>query len=165
MMGAIIRILKAIFSKGGKAAPKAKPKATPPGCKGGCGKLPKTALKPNRRHDPCKTKGSDQTKEENSMFDPDVDVSGDIPAMNAGNFTRAGEDIVVNGRTYGWHPETGTTYPKSGPGIVKMDRAQHQLLKQLNTAPFENAMKFAKNMPGLDPKKIEAVMKLWKKCK
>lgn len=168
-MGAVARILaalKALFSKGGgKATPKTPPKATPPGCKTGCGKLPKVALKPGRRHDPCKTKGNDPTKEKNSMFDPDVDVSGDIPAMNAGNFTRSGPDIIVNGRTYEMHPESGTTFPKSGPGVVQMDRGQHQLLKQLNSGPLANAMKFAEKFPGLTKDKVDAVMKLWRKCK
>jgi hypothetical protein len=169
MMGGLLKILiklgKAIFGKGGKAKPKTPPKTTPPGCKGGCAKLPKVAKKPSKRHDPCKTSGSDPTKEQNSMADPSINMADDVAAMNAGNFTRAGEDIVVNGRTYGWHPETGTTFPKSGPGIVQMDRGQHQLLKQLNSQPLANAMKFAEKFPGLTKDKVDAVMKLWSKCK
>lgn len=99
------------------------------------------------------------------MLDPDVDVAGDLRAMEAGNFTRTGNDIAVNGRVYEMHPETGTVFPKSGRGVVQMDRAQHQLLKRLNSGSFENAMKFADNFPGLDRSKIDAVLNLWRKCK
>lgn len=120
--------------------------------------------KPARRHDPCKTKGKDRTKDKNSMVDPDTDISDDLKALESGDFTRKGEDYVVGGRTYGVE-ESGTVYPKSGPGIVKVDRAQHQLLKRLNSASYDDAMKFAKNMPGLDQKKVSEVLKLWKKCK
>ncbi len=98
------------------------------------------------------------------MLDPDVDVAGDLDAMKSGNFTRSGNDIMVNGRTYEMHGETGTIFPKSGPGVVQMDRGQHQFLKMLNSGSLENAMKFANNFPGLDPDKVEEVLELWKKC-
>ncbi|WP_437838186.1 PAAR-like domain-containing protein [Sorangium sp. So ce1153] len=121
--------------------------------------------KPNRRHDPCKTKGKDPTKEQNSMLDPDVDVKADFDKIGKGDFVKQGDNIIVNGRTYGYHADTGTTYPISGPGVVDMDRAQHQLLKQLNSKSLDDAMKFAANFPGLDEAKIKQVLELWKKCK
>ena len=99
------------------------------------------------------------------MLDPDVSSADDMAAMNAGNFVQKGEDIVVNGRTYGMHGDTGTIFPKSGPGIHQMDRGQHQLLKQLNGQPFDKAMKFAEHFPGLDDAKVEKVLQLWRKCK
>lgn len=99
------------------------------------------------------------------MLDPDVNAADDIAAMNTGNFSKAGDDIVVNGRTYGQHADTGTVYPKSGPGVHQVDRAQHQLLKQLNSQSFENAMKFADNFPGLDRAKVDQVLSIWRKCK
>ncbi|MFY1714039.1 hypothetical protein J3366_21445 [Tritonibacter mobilis] len=121
--------------------------------------------RPVRRHDPCKTKGKDPTKAMNSMIDPEIDVSEDLAKISRGQYEMVGEDILVNGRTYGFHVETGTTYPKSGPGITNVDRAQHQLIKQLNTQPFENAMKFAENFPSLDEEKIAQVLEIWRKCK
>ena len=128
-------------------------------------KLNTPPKRPVRRHDPCKTKGKDPTKAMNSMIDPEIDVSEDLAKISRGQYEMVGEDILVNGRTYGFHVETGTTYPKSGPGITNVDRAQHQLIKQLNTQPFENAMKFAENFPGLDEEKIAQVLEIWRKCK
>jgi hypothetical protein len=167
----IVEILKALGKafrgSGGKTKPPTTPRTTPPRCTTNCAKLPRSAVRPNRRHDPCKTKGNDPTKDQNSMLDPAVDVAADMAEMNAGNFTRAGEDIVVNGRTYGWHPDTGVTFPKSGPGVVQLDRNQHQFIKMLNSGSMEDAMKFANNKPGLagQTDKINAVLNLWKKCK
>lgn len=99
------------------------------------------------------------------MFDPSVDVSGDIAAMNAGNFTRVGEDIIVNGRTYGWHPNTGVTFPKSGPGIVPLNRLEHGLIKNLNSDGLNAAINQARRTPGLTQEMIDKVLDLWGKCK
>lgn len=165
----IIKLLQKLFSRRKPALPKkpAKtPPRTPPKCTKSCPKtLPKPAKRPARRHDPCKTAGNDPTKAENSMMDPDVDVTADISAINRGDFVRNSPDLVVGQRTYGYHPETGTLYPKSGPGIIPMGREQHQFLKQLNSGTYENALKFAKNMPNMDQNKIEQVLKVWRKCK
>lgn len=97
------------------------------------------------------------------MFEPSVDVAGDMAQLNAGNFTKAGEDLIVNGRTYGWHPDTGTTFPKSGPGIVSVDRAEHKFLKELNSKGLEGARKFGENTLSSD--KMKRVLDLWKLCK
>jgi Domain of unknown function (DUF4150) len=121
--------------------------------------------KPNRRHDPCKTKWKDRTRDKNTMLDPDVNVNADFAKIGKGDFVRQGDNIIVNGRTYGYHAETGTTYPMSGPGTVNMDRAQHQLLKMLNSQSLDGAMKYAANVPDLDEAKIKQVLDLWKKCK
>lgn len=128
-------------------------------------RLPKPAKPPVRRHNPCKTRGKDPTKEANTMLDPDVDISSDLDALNRGDFTREGEDYIVGQRRYGYHPDTGTVFPKTGPGTIQVSRAQHQLLKQLNSNSYEAAMKFAKHFPGLDQKDIEQVLEIWEKCK
>lgn len=99
------------------------------------------------------------------MIEPGVDISADLDALNSDNFIRKGEDYLVGERIYGIHPDTGTVFPKSGPGLVNVDRAQHQLLKQLNSGSYENAMKFSKNIPGLTKDKINTILKLWEKCK
>ncbi|MCK0122681.1 hypothetical protein MWU61_19190 [Loktanella sp. F6476L] len=128
-------------------------------------KLDNPPKRPVRRHDPCKTRGKDPTKAMNSMVDPDIDLGADMDALKRGQYQLIGEDIVVNGRTYGYHPDTGTTFPKAGPGIINIDRAQHQFIKQLNGQPYENAMKFAENFPGLDSEKIAQVLEIWRKCR
>ena len=45
-----------------------------------------------------------------------------------------------------------------------MSRAQHQLLKKLNSGSVDDAMTFAKHVPGLDTTTNE-VLSLWRKCK
>ncbi|WP_133512551.1 type II toxin-antitoxin system Phd/YefM family antitoxin [Candidatus Thiosymbion oneisti] len=72
---------------------------------------------------------------------------------------------IVGDRRYGYRPDTGTLYPKSGPGMVDIDRPQHQFLKKLNSVSQKEAMKFAKNTPGLDQKKIDQVLEIWRRCK
>jgi hypothetical protein len=165
---AIAEILKAIGrafrGSGGKTPPPAPPRTTPPRCTTNCARLARTAVRPNRRHDPCKTKGGDLTKSENSMFDPSVNVADDMAQMNAGNFTRVGEDIVVNGRTYGWHPDTGVTFPKSGPGIVQFNRLEHGLIKNLNSRGLDAALNQAGRTPGMTQEMIDKVLNLWRKC-
>ncbi len=99
------------------------------------------------------------------MIEPGTDISADINSLSSGEFIRKGEDYIVGKRVYGMHPDTGVVFPKSGPGFVNVDRAQHQLFKLLNSVPYENAMKFARNKPGLTQDKIDAVLKLWEKCK
>lgn len=99
------------------------------------------------------------------MTDPDLDIGPDIDKINAGDFIQEGEDYIVGERRYGMHPDTGTVFPKSGPGLVNVDRAQHKLLKQLNSGTFDDAMNFAKHAPGLDQAKIDQVLEIWKKCK
>ncbi|VAW59107.1 hypothetical protein MNBD_GAMMA11-2930 [hydrothermal vent metagenome] len=93
-------------------------------------------------------------KNNNTIIEPGLDVSADINSLNTGNFKRKGEDYIVGKRVYGMHPDTGTVFPKSGPGFTNVDRSQHQLLKQLNSGSYEKAMEFAKNKPGLDQKKL-----------
>lgn len=165
----IIKLLKKIFgSKRRKPPnkPQTKPTNQKPGCTTKC-KLKVKAKRPARRHDPCRTKGKERSKgdDKNTMIDPDLDISTDIDSLNSGNFIRKGEDYIVGERIYGMHSDTGTIFPKSGPGFIKVDRVQHQLLKQLNSGSYENAMKFAKNKPGLTQEKIDAILKLWRKCK
>ncbi|MCP4695934.1 MAG: hypothetical protein GY862_03650 [Gammaproteobacteria bacterium] len=168
MMGKLLQFIIKLFSKGKKHKFSPKPKKTKPdkkaGCKTNCKPL-KTVKRPVKRHNPCKTRGKDPTKDENTMIDPDIDITPDLDALKKGDFVREGEDCIVGKRRYGYHPDIGTVYPKSGPGFVTVDRAQHQLFKQLNSGSFEDAMKFAKNKPGLTQEKIDRVLTIWRKCK
>lgn len=98
-------------------------------------------------------------------MDSTVDVAGDMAEINAGNFTRAGEDIVVNGRTYGWHPDKGTTFPKSGAGFHELSVPQHKYLKMLNQRGIQGANQFGANLDGLSEADMKYVRDLWKTCK
>jgi len=42
---------------------------------------------------------------------------------------RTGNEILVNGRTYGIKGTSTTLYPITGPGFVQLDRASYQALK------------------------------------
>lgn len=167
-MGALLKKLLQLLLKRATRKPppppKKPPSSQPPGCTVRC-KLPKPARPPARRHDPCKTAGNDPTKEQNPKVDPDVDIGSDLNSLNEGRFLRDGEDYIVGERRYGYHPDTGTVFPKAGRGIVNMDRAQHQLLKTLNSGSLEDAMQFAKHLPGLSDAKVKDVLSLWRKCR
>ncbi len=99
------------------------------------------------------------------MLDPEVDLAADMAEMASGNYRMVGEDLIVNGRTYGYHAETGTVFPKHGPGIKQFSRMQHHFIKKLNAVNFEDAMKFAQHLPGLDEVQVEEVLELWRKCR
>jgi hypothetical protein len=133
-------------------------------CSGNCSSL----KKPVRRHDPCRTKGGDPTKERNSMIDPDYKdaINRDLDDIIAGKVQKTGETWNVNGRSYGMH--NGSLHPVSGPGIVDLSRPQHQLIQQLNGNSLENARKFGDAMKRkgiMDQDAIDTVMELWRKCK
>jgi hypothetical protein len=98
------------------------------------------------------------------MLDPSVDVGADMDALNGGSFTRNGEDFIVNGRTYGQHPETGRMFPKSGSGTHQLDRAEHGFLKLLNEKGQEYAENFARNQ-GVPEEKMRRVLELWSRCR
>ncbi len=170
-MGALLRLLKALMGRGGTRRPPARPPAqgqgaAPRACASNCRRLPRPALRPLRRHDLCGARGNnDRTRtDRTSMFDNTVDVASDMAEMNAGNFTPAGDNVVVNGRTYGMHAETGRTYPISGPGIHQFSRGEHQFLKKLNEVGREGAMQFGRNLPGLSDEAMDRVLRLWEMC-
>jgi hypothetical protein len=121
----------------------------------------------NRRHDICKTKGKDRTKKENTMIDPDYAeaINQDLSLLKDGKYIRDGENFIVGERIYGAHIENGmgTVYPKSGPGLVQMDRAQHSFIKMLNNKGEAEAIYWA-DKQQLSQKKLDEVLKLWKKC-
>jgi hypothetical protein len=98
------------------------------------------------------------------MLDKTVDVSADMNALNAGNFTRAGDNYVVNGRTYGMHADTGRTYPISGPGVHQFSRSEHQFLRMLNARGLDAATAFGRNLPGLSAQQMQRVIALWRTC-
>jgi hypothetical protein len=175
-MGFILKLLKGLFGKGKPPpAPRPPPPARPPpqparrtepGCTRNCGRLPKPAQRPLRRHDLCRAKGDgDRTRSDvNSMVDTTVDVAADMAELNAGNFTTSGSNYVVNGRTYGMHPETGRTFPISGPGIHQFSRAEHQFLRKLNENGLDAARQFGRNLPGLSAEAMARVEGLWRMC-
>ncbi|MFG1805200.1 hypothetical protein [Streptomyces sp. NPDC049040] len=62
-------------------------------------------------------------------------VNQDIADIAAGRakFDEKSTRYEINGRTYGVEP-TGTVYPDSGPGIVKLDRNEYAALKEIAKA-------------------------------
>lgn len=98
-------------------------------------------------------------------MDSTVGIAGDMADIIAGNFTSSGEDITVNGRTYGMYSDTGTTFPNSGPGIHPLSQSQHQYVKKLNALGLEGARKFGQNLPGLSEADMLHMEKMWKTCK
>ena len=73
---------------------------------------------PNRRHNlgsiNQKTRAHGDT---NTVIMPEVDVAADVAAINAGKGIRtANQQVHINGRIYGYHPDTGRLFPISGKG-------------------------------------------------
>jgi hypothetical protein len=172
MLKVVFEVLKKVFTRTPKKVPK-KPDAAKKGADeaGDAAKLRKIACKgckrPNRRHDPCKTKGGDPSKDNNSMIDPDIAdaVSGEIDDIIAGNVEKVGEFWqAASGRRYGSHADT--LFPVDGPGVTNLDRLQHQYNVRLNTVGYDQAnyeLERRGNILSADKKK--QVEDIWKKCK
>jgi hypothetical protein len=128
----------------------------------------KGCTKPNRRHDPCKTKSGDFTKDKNSMVDPDHAgaVGKEIDDIIAGGLEKQGEFwTAASGRRYSSHDNT--LFPVDGPGIKSVDRMQHQLIKELNTKGLDGTQKMIDALKAkgiLSEEKIKDAVNLWKKC-
>ena len=104
-------------------------------------------------------------KELNSVFEPGVDVSGDVRLINQGRATRTGDTYLVNGRTYGVHE--GTLFPISGPGIHQLSRPAFEALGVFNqfgdTARAREILQnMARTNPALTPEAIEAGFRAWR---
>jgi hypothetical protein len=122
---------------------------------------------PNRRHDPCRTKDNDHTKENNTVWDPEVEsqVKREIGQIQRGEVPKVNGEWTINGRTYGQH--NNSIFPKSGTGFTNLSRMEHQFLKQLNGKSYADAMKAAENLRNkgiLTQEQIDKVLEIWKKC-
>jgi hypothetical protein len=67
----------------------------------------------------------------NTVIEPWVDVDADIRAILEGNSIRSGADYIVGGRVYGVE-ESGTLFPRRGPGFIELDRASYKALGVYN---------------------------------
>ena len=122
---------------------------------------------PNRRHDPCRTKGNDPTKQNNTVWDPEIspDVRNEISEIRSGKIPRQSGTYTVNGRTYGAHGKA--LFPQSGPGFINLNRFQHQFLKQLNSSGYDGGMKFSESLQKkglMTQEEINKVLEIWRKC-
>lgn len=86
---------------------------------------------PNRRHFLAHVNRRSKPKRRNTIIFPWVDVAGDVRAINDGLGVRVGNEVTVNGRTYGIEP-TATLYPITGPGFVLLDRGAYKALGYYN---------------------------------
>ena len=83
----------------------------------------------SRRHRISKVKQGGVKKEKNTVVPDSVDFNADISAINEGRAIKNQDDtFTVNGRTYGYHPETGKTYPISGKDFYELDRGAYEAL-------------------------------------
>ena len=83
----------------------------------------------SRRHRISKVKQGGVKKDKNTVVPDYVDFNADISAINEGRAIRNQDDtFTVNDRTYGYHPETGKTYPISGKDFYELDRGAYEAL-------------------------------------
>ncbi len=115
---------------------------------------------PGRRHTLRHVDQRTVAKDVNSVFEPSVDVAGDVAKIRAGQAERVGDKFVVNGRTYGHHD--GTLYPMSGPGIHTLDRGAFKALGVYNKfgGETEAATKILDNM-GIGAEERAAALRAW----
>lgn len=89
-------------------------------------------------------------KAANSVILPHVDVQADVDAINLGQAERVGSDFKINGRIYGVE-SNGTLFPRSGDGIIEMDRSSYgalQVMIQHTGDPERTALQLARQGYG-----------------
>jgi len=71
-------------------------------------------------------------KDKNTVVLPGTDVAGDLAGISAGRgkWIERTNRYEINGRTYAVE-STGTVFPDSGPGFVKLSRSEYKVLRQL----------------------------------
>ncbi|WP_027386475.1 hypothetical protein [Chryseobacterium gregarium] len=73
-----------------------------------------------------------------ATFAPQNILQEDISAYNAGNFSKIGNDVSINGRMYGVKNEGATLFPRSGGALEFIDLTQGQI----------KAIQLMKKVPG-----------------
>ncbi len=69
----------------------------------------------------------------NTVIEPWVDMTRDLRGIAAGRGKRVGNEVTINDRTYGWHPETSVAYPIRGRGFHELDRPTYDALAGYNS--------------------------------
>lgn len=104
-----------------------------PPARGVLGTPPLPLLPPNPRHDIMALVRGHRGKsgDRNTMIEPWVDVQQDLDEIMAGNgvVDIHHATVWIHGRLWGYHPETGRVYPKSGRGFISMNQAQYGALR------------------------------------
>jgi hypothetical protein len=87
---------------------------------------------------------------------PGTDVAGDLDAIRRREATWDGTRgrYLVNGRSYGVE-HSGTVFPDSGPGLIKLSRGAYKVLKQFivsdgDIGAAEDVLKFDPNLTAAD---------------
>ncbi len=112
------------------------------------------------------TRAKAPRKPENSVVLPHVDVRAGVGAINLGQAERVGNDFKINGRMYGME-SNGTLFPRSGDGIVQMDRGSYwalQTMIQFGDDPERLALQMTRQGIGQTEQSLAAgVFKLHRK--
>jgi len=120
-----------------------------------------TLKPPASRHRAASVSQATVAKKINTVYEPTVDVTGDVAAIRAGKAVRRNGNYEINGRTYGIHD--GTLYPISGPGFHVLNRGAFQALGVLNrfgNTPEAHAI-LAK-MINVSTAETEAALAVWR---
>ena len=95
---------------------------------------------PVDRHYLLRIKWNSPNAELTTVIDPSVNVAQDVADINAGRGTQVGNEITVNGRTYGLKGTSPTLYPIDGDGLYQLDRAGYAALKAYITKGIDGGM-------------------------
>lgn len=117
------------------------------------GELPRRPVRrPSDRHDIRRVRLNGRRKEENSVFDPSVDVQADVDAINRGEARRQGEYWFVNERRYMRKP-SGQLTPVDGEGVYYLDRVEYHALGAYNVYGVTEAAERYMNSAGIPEEK------------
>lgn len=102
----------------------------------------------------------------NTIIEPWVDVQADMDGLNRGDgYVDIGlANAWINGRFYGYHFDTGVSWPILGNGFIPLDQRQYSAFKKvveyngLNT----RSEKYLQNDPNLTDPDRDLIRRIWR---
>jgi len=94
------------------------------------------------------------------LFNPWVDVAGDVRDINGGHGIRSGNTVSVNGRLYGIKP-SAVLYPLSGPGFIPLDCGAYKALGYYNDYGITDLAEEKLNQASITSQSREQARQVW----
>lgn len=127
----------------------------------------KPLTKIDRRHyiDRIAKRSQSRPDGKNTMILPGYEdaVAEDIRLINDGYAMRVGNEWHANGRSCGYHSETGTPFPIGGEGTITIDYGTHSALVILKgyNGPTDAALFRLRKEKGINDDQVSEAIKLW----
>lgn len=123
---------------------------------------PRRALMVDPRHRLVSVTQNSFVKDENTVYEPAVDVLADVAGINRGEAIRRGEFFLLpSGRLYG-QEGSGRLYPIDGPGLHRLGRGAYRALGVYNEFGLSGQAEGLLDRRGIVQEEREAARRAWR---